>query len=48
MGTFWYPFKIFFTRKAEANVYVAFTHVCRQMEGYFFEDKEMPGGIFND
>lgn len=40
---------IFFLKEqVEGNVYIASMHVCMQVEGYFFENKEMPAGICND
>lgn len=35
-------------QQVEGSVYIAFMHVCMQVEGYFFENKEMPAGICND
>lgn len=49
MDIFWHSLKLFFFKEqVEGNVYIAFMHVCMQVEGYFFENKEMPAGICND
>jgi len=49
MDIFWHSLKLFFLKEqVEGNVYIAFMHVCMQVEGYFFENKEMPAGICND
>ena len=50
MDIFWHSLKLFFFLKeqVEGNVYIASMHVCMQVEGYFFENKEMPAGICND